>query len=265
MSFTLKKWYLDVTAPDGSYLIFYLGQLIFKSVNVGFSHRLGGGRLAKLSSGPKLTVRSAPDIDAHGKVVIAEPGSDLSAEWIPDGASSSHTLFSSATGEVRWNCLQPAARVTVNHEGSLHVGRGYVEHLTLTLPPWDLGLEHLDWGRYVSDADQVTWIRWRGDHPLELAIVNGEVSSRVSVNGDRVLVGDRTLHLADTHVIRDGKLGSTVLNKLPGLLPLAPLQILRLHERKWLSRGRLNAPDGSASDGWAIHEQVAWPAPATCA
>ena len=262
MNFTLRKWYLDVTAADGSYLIFYLGRLSFKSLNIGFAHRIGGGRFAELSSGPRLTSKTDPEFSDDGKAVICQADRKLRVEWTPEAAPSSHTLLSSGAGEVRWNCLQPSARVLLNHAGATHGGRGYVECLTLTLPPWELGLEHLDWGRYVSDTDQLTWIRWRGEHPLELAIINGRVSNQVSVNGDRVTAEDRTLELTDKQVIRDGILGSTVLNKLPAVLPFAPLQMLQLHERKWLSRGRLNSPGSAASDGWSIHEQVAWPCPA---
>jgi len=137
-----------------------------------------------------------------------------------------------------------------------------VECLELTFPPWQLGLEHLDWGRYVSDTDQLTWIRWRGANPLELAILNGDVTRQVRVDGNRVTAGNSTLELTDNRVIRDGMLGSTVLEKLPSVLQVAPVQMLQLHERKWLSRGRLTSLHRAPSNGWSIHEQVAWPSPA---
>ena len=262
MNFTLRKWYLDVIAPDGSYLIFYLGRLTFKSLNIGFAHRIGGGRFAELSSGPRLTSQTDPETGDAGKVAISDAGRELRAEWTPQAASSSHNLFSYGSREVGWNCLQPSARVVLNHRGATHSGRGYVECLELTLPPWELGLEHLDWGRYVSDTDQLTWIRWRGANPLELAIINGDVTRQVSVDDNQVIAGDSTLELADKQVIRDGMLGSTVLNKLPAVLQVAPVQMLQLHERKWVTRGRLTTLGRAPSDGWSIHEQVVWPCPA---
>ena len=265
MTFALRKWYLDVTTSDGSYLIFYLGRLSFKSLNIGFTHRIGGGRFADLSSGPRLTSQTDPEAGGDGKVAISDAGRELNVEWTPETAPSSHTLFSSGSGEVEWNCVQPSAQVLLNHRGVTHSGRGYVECLTLTFPPWELGLEHLDWGRYISDTDQLTWIRWRGANPLELAIINGVDTRQVSVDGDRVTAGNTTLQLADKQVIRDGMLGSTVLNKLPAVLQVAPVQMLQLHERKWVSRGRLISAGGGASDGWSIHEQVAWPCPAAVA
>ena len=263
MSFVLRKWYLDVTTADGSYLIFYLGQLTFKSLKVNFSHRLGGGRFADLSAPPKLRSHGNLEIGSDGKAVLEDRAAGLRGEWTPETPPSSHTLLASETGKVNWCCLQPSAQVQFCHEQTEHVGRGYVECLTMTLPPWELGLRYLDWGRYISDSDQVTWLRWSGDHSLELAIVNGEASHRVVVNENRVEAGDSTLELTSKQVIRDGMLGSTVLKKLPAILPLAPLQMLRLHERKWLSRGCLVGADGSQSTGWSIHETVEWPTPVT--
>ena len=137
-------------------------------------------------------------------------------------------------------------------------GLGYVERLNLTIRPWQLGLQNLFWGRFVSEEHSVVWIEWQGDYALTVLILNGKKisNSRISENG--VKCDDFELTLERHATIRKGSLGETFVSKIPAALKIAPIDFLGGSEEKFLSRGQLNFVDGSQSTGWVIHERVSW-------
>ena len=85
----------------------------------------------------------------------------VAATWASgtmDGACApvERTVYACESGSVVWNCLQPAASVSLSVGEKKLTGAGYAECLTLTLPPWQLPLRHLQWGRFVSDCNALT-------------------------------------------------------------------------------------------------------------
>ena len=71
--------------------------------------------------------------------------------------------------------------------------------------------------------------------------------------------GETVLSLEPIAVLREGALGATALTVLPDLDRLFPAAILRVQERKWLSRAVLRRTGRPDSTGMAIHEVVEWP------
>ena len=57
-------------------------------------------------------------------------------------------------------------------------------------------------------------------------------------------------------VLREGRLGDTVLSLVPEASSVFPGRVLGLHECKWQSLGH-HLPSGER--GWVIHEVVRWP------
>jgi hypothetical protein len=129
-------------------------------------------------------------------------------------------------------------------------GLGYVERLRLTLPPWELPIRELRWGRILSAAGSATWIDWRGPSPLRLALRDGRRVTAGAV-GDRVVDAGGPVRLAPVATLRDARLSRTLPLALRRALPRAGLG---LEETKWLSRGTLEG-----APGLAIHEVVRWP------
>jgi hypothetical protein len=133
--------------------------------------------------------------------------------------------------------------VSLNIAGRPVTGLGYVEVLTLTLPPWRLPIDELRWGRFCAADGGAVWIEWRGPHPLKLGLLDGAPAPFMP----------ERLGLRDHRVLRSGRIGETALAMIPRLDRL-PGRVLGLSETKWLSRGAL-----AGSEGWAIHEVVRWP------
>ncbi len=173
------------------------------------------------------------------------------------------TLFETDAGEIKWRCLQPraAADIYIGKERRRLRGLGYAEHIEISIPPWQLPIEELRWGRFLSESDSLVWIDWRGPHPLRLVLHNGVEAKTAQVADSEVGFdgGRQILRLEEKQVLREGALINTAFSVIPGIGKILPLRSLNTYECKWRSRGFL---DGSASpegsEGWAIHEIVRW-------
>jgi hypothetical protein len=191
--------------------------------------------------------------------------------WHPLTPAVERTILATEQGLVRWECLQPAARVELclrDKSGRERetCGLGYAERVTLTMAPWRLPIRELRWGRFVSFPDDegrhasVVWIDWRGEHSVRLALRDGRLEPRVIVADDRVGFEDGSvLALGPRDALREGALGATVLAAVPLLRGTVPGRMLGVEEHKWRSRGVLEVPGRPAVEGWAIHEVVCWP------
>jgi hypothetical protein len=174
-------------------------------------------------------------------------------------------LLSTDTGNVEWNCLQPTAAAEIDlGNGRRIAGLGYVEHVTLSIPPWRLPIDELRWGRFLSAKEALVWVDWRGEKPLHLIFHNGKELETTEITDRGIEARGLTLSLVEKVVIREGPLVTTVLSAIPGIQQLFPVRILGSHECKWLSRGVLKkkwatdsirAKDMVTTD-WAIHEVV---------
>lgn len=159
---------------------------------------------------------------------------------------------------MRWRCLQSGSRVnlTDSNIGPL-TGLGYVECLEMTIKPWELPIDELRWGRFVSKTDQIVWIEWRGECPHLMIYHNGLQVSGGSISEEAVQLGDGlVLELTDQLVLREGRIGSTALASMTILKRIVPRRILKIYERKWRSRGVLRREGAELCRGWIIHEVV---------
>lgn len=199
--------------------------------------RWGGVRVhyTSLLPGGATSLRSTPEPEASGNTVTWHvPRFGLEARW-----ESLDPPFRTELGRhVDWHCLAPRARADVRIGTRSISGLGYVEHLTLTVPPWRLPIQELRWGRLLDGSSSVVWIDWCGPEPHKVTLRNGAP-------------GDAEMPvLTPGRVLRDGALGSTILQRIPALARTLPGRVLAIHETKWLTR---------SGDGWAIHEVVRWP------
>ncbi len=172
------------------------------------------------------------------------------------------TVLEVPEGRVHWHCLQPRADASIAHAGSVLRGLGYVERLTVTLPPWSLPIDELAWGRFLGDRHTMVWIDWRGPHARKLVWLDGEEMGEGAGVRRRSITsacGDVSLTIEDGRVLRRGALGKTALAVVPAIDRVLPVRILAVDETKWCARGVL-AVLGTRDEGWVIHEEVRWPA-----
>ncbi len=257
--FTLNKFYLDAVTDTGQYFIGYAADLSFKRVSLGYADTLHSPELPGICPGPRIGYAQAP-VERNGGINWDHAGLGFKGCWSPLAPSRKATLLSTRHGHVDWHCLQPAASVSLGTASGLAIeALGYCEHLSLTIPPWQLGLTELVWGRFVSTAQSVVWIVWRGRHPMCLVLWNDNSTSHADICEHNVNTDGFALAIEPVRTLRQGYLGRNILSKVPVVNKLAPAALLHIHEDKQLGHGVLRMRDGCQHEGWVIHEKVTWP------
>ncbi len=256
-SFLLTKWYLDCVAENGDAAILYVADLRWNALSLHYGSlitvidgKVGSGSSLRGSTGPKFDKKI---------IVVNQPGLDVAGTWEGLRAPVRRTVFQNEQGSVDWHCLQPMSQADLLVRGKKIGGLGYAECLTLSLPPWQLPLISLHWGRYLSLEDAVVWIDWQGPVQHQTVIHNGEEHHASSITESEIVLDDAIarLELDCGLVLRQGYLGDTVFPGLSRLAGLLPRSMLLVNECKWLSSGVFHTAPRESS-GWAIHEVVKW-------
>ena len=258
-AFSLTKYYLDAVTECGDYFIGYFAKLSFKHLSLGYAETLHSPELHGLKSGPVIGAGSGPVSDGQN-ITWHHPKLGFEGKWSSLSPPSRNRLLSTPGGCVDWVCLQPSSKVALKTSNGLDIeALGYCEVLNLTIPPWQLGIKELIWGRFVSATQSVVWIEWRGENSLRLVLWNGIPADPVEVSDTRISTREFTVSIEPAKSLRDGYLGTTVFSKIPAVRHLAPIKMLKVHETKQLGRGIIKMCDGRQEEGWVIHETVIWP------
>jgi len=277
-SFLLTKWYLDCVSDSGDTAIVYVADLRWNTLSIHYGSLLTVLN-GKVSSAFSLHGTSAPE-SSNDIIQLRQPGLEVEGEWKRLRPPVRRTVFENLQGAVDWNCLQPMSEVELRLRGGIRLrGLGYAECLTLSLFPWQLPLSSLNWGRFLSSEDAIVWIDWKGtdwqgtdwqgtdwqgpsrvrSSQKRSVIHNGEEHQAVSIADSEVVFSETgsRLELDRGLVLREGRLGDTVLPGISRLAGLLPRSLLSVHEHKWRSRGVFRTANREQS-GWAIHEVVKW-------
>jgi hypothetical protein len=257
-NFLLSKWYLDCVSDAGELFIAYVATVRWQGVTINYSsaiHRQSDGRTKT-----KTSLRDSPAPQVAGpSIEWSSSYLDVGGTWRALARPVQRVLLESAAGRLEWNCLQPNAEAEIRMgKGQRLQGLGYVEHLTMSIPPWQLPIQELCWGRFLSNTEALVWIDWQGATPLNLVFHNGNQIEDVSITDRGFKTGELALALEENAVVREGPLIKTTLSTIPGIRRLFPLRVLRTYECKWLSHGTLKKTGGEEVNGWAIHEVVRW-------
>jgi hypothetical protein len=251
-AFNLSKWYLDCVTDSGETSILYVGSAGWGMAQLHYSSLLE-------SKSGHMTVRSSicnPRMPEIKGASISWRGHDIDATWNADSTAIRNTIFSCERGAVEWHCLMPRARVQFGRR----FGFGYVEQLTMSIPPWALPIENLRWGRFTSASDWIVWIDWEGEFSRRIVYLNGEeVATSVLQDGRLSFDGGTLLTMDQALVIRDAPLDTGALSGIPVFKKMFPARLRKISECKWRSRALLERPGRSSVEGWAIHESVSWP------
>jgi hypothetical protein len=258
MSFSLRKYYVDFVTCEGFYFIGYSARLSFGRLNISYSATLHHPSISGVNSGPVLSRRDAP-VQNDSTLTWRSSRLGFDGRWQRLAAAEKLVLHGSTSGVVEWDCQQPSSRVRLaSKSGATYQGLGYVESLNLTIPPWQLGLQTLLWGRFSSDNHSVVWIQWQGEYALTVLICDGRRISNARISDNSIRCDDFELSFDPAATIREGSIGETLVSKIPSILKVAPIEFLGGREQKYLSRGELRLVDGSYHSGWVIHERVSW-------
>jgi hypothetical protein len=253
--FRLRKWYMDCVAADGTTAIAYWASLAWGIARLNCAAVLVR-RAGTIAEHTTLRGGKEPRYNADGIAWRCGP-LHFQGQWQTVDPPVCRTLLAASAGNIEWKCLVPRARARLLlTEGEKIDGLGYAEQLEMTIRPWHLPIRELRWGRFLSERTSAVWIEWRGVQPLILLFVNGSAVDEAVIGTDGISWRGGRLELKQDILLRDGKLGSTVLTNFPLARVLMPRFVLEMQENKRLCRGKLVDDGGQLETGWAIDEVV---------
>lgn len=253
--FFLSKWYFDCVSDDGEAFIAYTAEMRWRTLSIDYSSTLHYRPNRKVRSATSLRKIVPPRVE-DSNVQWSSSHLGVIGKWISITRPIERTLVESEAGNIEWNCLQPNAKAEMVADNIRIEGSGYVDHVTMTIPPWQLPFDQLRWGRFHGNGDSIVWIDCQGENEINLAFHNGAPIENCVIDADSLRTRDVSLELETGDVLREGPLLKTALAKVPGIDKVFPASLLHTYECKRLSRGMLRTSPMTAQPGWAIHEVV---------
>jgi hypothetical protein len=255
--FALTKWYFDCICDNGRAAIGYYVRLTWGRLSLTWQAlsvwEAGRRTLERSSLAGSPTPSRSPE-----RITWNAPGLGCSVAADVCQPCAALRLFKTATGFVDWRCEAPLAHVTIELAGAapLH-GIGYVECLELTIPPWQLPIRELRWGRWADhDArHSIVWVDWRGESPNTWVLVDGVHASAMEVQDDGVDLATSKLTLTSDQTL-SSRAPEDIIFRIPPLRAIVPDSLLALREVKWLSRGAWRRAGEATAEGPALHERV---------
>ena len=183
----------------------------------------------------------------------------VTASWQQLDTSIEEILLSTDQGEIRWSCFFPKAHaILMVGNDRFAKALGYVEKITLTIPPWKIPIRELHWGRYLANDQTIIWIRWIGPVDKKIVFHNGRRIEGATITALQIQFDAYTLNLKNQRSLRKGTILSTIFSNFPKARKIFPQSIMNLKENKWSSEGKLFFNGAEISSGTSIHELVIW-------
>jgi hypothetical protein len=255
--FSLDKWYFDCVAQDNSAAIGYAAKLRYGILRIRYGAVIRADRDGVCTQKQSFSfgeIRKEQDCLTWENNALSIRG-----EWKGKYLDDDVTLYEGAEGSINWNCITPAATVSIYHAGSLIVGNGYAEHLRITVPPWKLPFHELKWGRFISDdlSKYCIWIDWKGAVRrnwiwTEQGLGEGTITLR------DVAFGDERIEFHEQTDIRSGEVTESLLGKRTFLSNLLPKKLRTFQENKHVCKCTRSSSDILPVRGTAIFEEVSW-------
>ena len=257
-SFRLEKQYFDCIDDRGNCFIIYRVELHLFFIKIHYSE-LNFCDSYNITTG-KSSLRKTVNPESGELLNYINTPLDLRGSWKRiDGSLPSYLFRDSENRELIWNCHHPKALTDIAHNGRTFRGYGYGETLFLTIKPWNLPIEELRWGRFLSDEYTIIWINWKGTHPLNKLYCNGKEYNDALFENDRINfdAGNYFLIFTETAVIRKGKL-SSLFTEIPWMKIFINNRILNISENKFKSKSILSHNSEIKASGWSLYEIVRW-------
>lgn len=258
LDFNLEKLYLDCIDEEGNCFVIYWANLkisFIKLIYSGIIFSDSKGLNSEKSSIKKITKPIVTDL-----IELNNPHLNLSGSWKRLDSPVSIKLFTDKNGnDLIWNCHHTKTNTNIIYNNRTFQGLGYAETLSLPIKPWQLPIDELRWGRFLSPNYTVIWINWKGSNPINKIICNGTIYEDAIFEEDKISFdnGKYILYFNDTSIIRKGKL-SNLLSKMPWLKIIFNNRILNTIEIKYKSRTSLVKDSNILDKGWSLFEIVTW-------
>jgi hypothetical protein len=254
--FHLTKWYLDITTESGECFIGYAVNIRWNKIDLSYKGYIlltDNGAIRKSSSFRSF---QAPEVTDHCGIWKTSFGS---GHWKGLDGPIEEMLLDNNDGLINWSCVIPKAKASFKLNGHAEIeGLGYVEKMELTLPPWEIPITTLYWGRYLSQSYSLIWIEWKGPLPKVLIFLNGKKYQEGVIDNERISFGGYTLNMDTQTTLRTGSIGSTIFGRFRKIMALFPVAIFRMEENKWTGKATLLKSNMIIDSGRYIHEEVDW-------
>jgi len=256
--FRLRKLYLDCIDDSGNCFIVYWAEIRTRLISVVYSGLIFSDHKGSTIQGSSFIKIPCPAVKDFLSVNYKPLG--IKGSWERCSEPLASTLLSYPENrEVNWNCHHPKALAEINFRDVTYKGYGYGETLTLTIKPWDLPMNELRWGRFLSDAFSIVWVYWSGSYSINKIFCNGtEFNDLIfEAQGIRFDKEYYTLIFENVQVIRDGRISDS-LPATPLLRIISKSKILTSVETKYKAKSTLSANSVSVASGWSLYETVIW-------
>jgi hypothetical protein len=258
--FQLSKWFLDYTSDDGNAMIFYAAEMRWHRFTARYTSWMNHSPVTGTQCSTRFTSVKMP-LSEDNVITWSDSKFGVSGTWISAEKPVSARLFESGEGFLDWNCFQPKSIVRLAIGNKVMEGLGYAEQLVLTAMPWNIPMDELRWGRYVSAKNSLVWIELREKERKQWLWLNGDKTDNGIIEDDRIEVPEKLMLNLDRHFIMESeKKISAVTGKMiryfPGFSRIMPVKFLLADETKWLSHGKLQFKGQHPDNGMVIHELV---------
>lgn len=261
-AFEVSKWFFDVVTDGGICSIGYAATLKYKGICVPYSSLLISepGKNSSLKSSFKKV-----DWPVYTTETVKWDCKNMGVRgvWQQQGESLKDVLFSSDAGSLEWHCLQSYSKVIADVSNmQTYNGRGYVEHLKMSVLPWYINIQQLRWGHFFTKSMYGVWIDFKGGISKRWVWIKGKQVEASVLNDYEIVIPqlDFKMQLVGSRELEKGKKMAAVVKKLfrfiPGFNKMVPDTFLKAEETKWLSVAQVFRNGLLFDEGWAVHELV---------
>jgi hypothetical protein len=254
-NFFLRKWYLDAADDEGNVYIGYWASVQWRTLCLHFHQQLFRTAEQGVQVHSEFSKQPEPIWIANERLVWRTD--DVNAVWHSTLDGLDKTLLRTKQGEIRWHCPQPKASADIRLPNLSFKGYGYTECIEITIPVWKLPFDTLDWGRSHTTTDYIVWIQWGGATQQSLVWHNGKCSTDLTITDNQICGADFQLNLGDNITLREGQIGSTVLQSFDSITKHFPEEVLGIYEHKWYNRGEC-VTKNSTEKAITIYETAHW-------
>jgi hypothetical protein len=256
--FKLEKLYLDSIDESGNCFIIYHAELEFWFTRVTFSELIFSDIKGIVIDKKTLKKTRKPlinDLLIFYNHLLLVKGSWKRLEY----ALPQLSFKDAVNNELTWYCHHPKALTEIEYDETSHKGFGYGETLNLTIKPWNLPIEELRWGRFLTENYTIIWVDWKGNYPQHKLFCNGTEYNDSTFESGSIVFGGGVFSLIfkEITVLRKGKLSGIFL-KMPWMKIFFNRRILNSTETKYKAKTSLKLNGETKSTGWSLFEIVIW-------
>ena len=257
-NFKIEKLYLDCIDEQGNCFIIYWIKIHFHILRIFYSGFIFSDRDGTISE--KSVLRKSESSINKESLYFNQENLKIAGRWNRSDDPIILSLYKDDDGnELIWNCHHPKSLTEIIFNGKVYKGFGYAETLSLPIKPWNLPVDELRWGRFLSDAYTVVWMNWRWKYPVNRIFLNNTEFNDVIFYDNKISFGDGMYQLmfSDIITIRKGKL-LNLFSGIPLLRFMFNRRILNTMEIKYKAKTVLSNNAVILSNGWSLFEIVTW-------